>query len=76
MAKAGKEDQGAQIGVRLPQDMLERIDQLIPYLAGLPNFSALGRQITRSLVVRYALNFGLEVLEREAEASGKGPKGR
>jgi len=50
-----------QITVRLPQDLLDRIDGLIDPVSELPEYRAL--RITRSVVLRLALDSGLDALE-------------
>ena len=54
----------AQITTRLPADLVERLDLLVPKLRRDPSLRAFGR-ITRSTVLRLALERGLVVLEAE-----------
>lgn len=74
MAKEKDEQGGAQIGVRLSQDMLARIDALVPYLRGMPAYAVLGRQITRSLAARVVIAAGLDAVEAEAAKAGMLPR--
>jgi hypothetical protein len=53
-----------QILFRLPEDMLERIDSLVPQLARRPELRAWGRA-SRAAVMRLLLLKGLEVIEAE-----------
>ncbi len=53
-----------QILFRLPEDMLERIDLLVPQLAQQPELRAWGRA-SRAAVMRLLLLRGLEVIEAE-----------
>jgi hypothetical protein len=50
--------------VRLPKDVVRRLDALVPKLERVPTIAALG-PLTRSKVLRLALARGLEVLEAE-----------
>ena len=54
----------AQITTRLPADLIERMDALLPQLRKDPRYRAFGR-ITRSTVIRLAMERGLAVLESE-----------
>ena len=54
----------AQITTRLPADIIEQMDALLPRLRRDPRFRAFGR-LTRSTVLRLALERGLVVLESE-----------
>jgi hypothetical protein len=60
--------------LRLPRDLLERAEALVPVLADDPEVRALGR-LTKTAVLRLAVLHGLEALEkryrRSAEAKGK-----
>lgn len=56
--------------LRLPEDILKRLDALTALLQKDPNFRAMGT-VTRSTALRLALIRGLEVLEQE-----RGPKER
>jgi hypothetical protein len=58
-----------QITIRLPQDLLERTDALIERIADLPEYRAL--RITRSVVLRLALDGGLDGLEARLGVNGK-----
>ena len=51
--------QTSQVGIRLPDDMVTRIDALIAAMAR----GSLGIGVTRSDVMRLALDAGLESLE-------------
>ena len=53
-----------QILFRLPEDMLERIDALVPQLARRSELRAWGRA-SRAAVMRLLLLKGLEVIEAE-----------
>ena len=50
-----------QITIRVPQDLLDRVDALIDPVSELPEYRAL--RITRSVVLRLALDGGLDALE-------------
>jgi metal-responsive CopG/Arc/MetJ family transcriptional regulator len=63
-----------QITVRLPQDLLDRIDDLIDPVSELPEYRAL--RITRSVVLRLALDSGLDVLENHLEVAKPKARGR
>lgn len=56
-----------QITIRLPQDLLDRADALIDRLSKLPEYRAL--RITRSVVLRLALDGGLGALEARLATS-------
>ena len=56
-----------QILFRLPEDMLQRIDALVPRLARRPELAAWGRT-SRAAVLRLLLLKGLEQLEKELNA--------
>jgi len=58
-----------QITFRLPRDLLERADALIERVAELPEYRAL--RITRSVVLRLALDDGLGALEARLGVNGK-----
>jgi hypothetical protein len=60
-----------QITVRLPQDLLDRIDGLIDPVSELPEYRAL--RITRSVVLRLALDSGLGALEARLGARKRKP---
>lgn len=53
------------LNVRLPKDLCDRIDSLQPLLAEKPDIRLAGSGVTRSTVVRLALQRGLEALETE-----------
>ena len=63
-----------QITVRLPQDLLDRIDDLIDPVGELPEYRAL--RITRSVVLRLALDSGLGALEARLGARSRKSGGR
>lgn len=50
--------------VRLPADLVKRLDALIPRLARVPMLAALG-SVTRSKLIRLALTRGVGLLESE-----------
>lgn len=52
-----------QIPIRLPTEIVERLDALVPLLASDPKLGAW--RITRSAVMRQALLRGLDLLETE-----------
>ena len=51
------------ITVRLPADLLDRVDELVPVLQEIEDFSVM--RMTRSTVIRLALVRGLAVLEED-----------
>lgn len=53
--------------LRLPQDVLERADRLIPKLQNSPELRAGAGEVTRSVILRLALLRGLDELERSAK---------
>jgi hypothetical protein len=57
------------ITLRLPMDLLEKADALVPKVAGHGDLQAV--RITRSTVLRLALLRGIETLEREYGAKSK-----
>ena len=59
-----------QITLRLPEDLTNRAEALVPYLESLPALHAAGGTLNRSAVIRVALVRGLEVLETEAQKTG------
>lgn len=61
-----------QIPIRLPTEIVERIDALVPLLASDPKLGAW--RITRSAVMRQALLRGLEALEADYETRGRRPR--
>jgi hypothetical protein len=56
-----------QIALRIPANTAERADALIEYVEGFPGVQALGRKVTRSTVIRMAIDRGLDVLADEWE---------
>ena len=58
--------------LRLPAEMMARIEALIPAVAKRPELAVHGR-VSRSTVMRLVILHGLEALEAEAKA---GPKKR
>lgn len=65
----------AALSMRLPNELLERVDALVPVLQRQPEFSVW--KISRPQVIRMAINVGLEHLEdrygQEPTAEGKKP---
>jgi len=59
-----KKEAGTQVGVRLPADVIRRVDALRGKLAKDATLSALGA-VTRSTVLKLAVTRGLDVLEKE-----------
>jgi hypothetical protein len=59
-----------QILFRLPDDMLERIDALVPRLGRRPELRAWGRA-SRAAVLRLLLLKGLEIVEEELRQEGR-----
>lgn len=59
--------------VRLPADMMTRIEALVPVVEQWPEFAVHGR-VSRSAVIRLLLLRGLEAVE--AETKGKRGRGR
>jgi hypothetical protein len=60
--------------LRLPPDLVEWADRLVPLVANDPKVAAIGR-VTRSSVIRMALVRGLETLESQyapKKAKGRG----
>lgn len=53
-----------QVQVRLPPDVIARIDSLMPRLEREMAMTALGREVNRSTVIRYLLSLGLQEAER------------
>ncbi len=51
------------VTVRLPADLLDRADELVPVLQEIEDFSVM--RMTRSTVIRLALVRGLAVLEED-----------
>lgn len=54
--------------LRLPQDLLDRADELIPTVARIPEMAA-GGEVLRSDVLRLALARGLAALETQATSN-------
>jgi len=54
---------------RIPADMMERAEALVPVLKEVPELAAFGR-VTKSAVVRLALFKGLQILEQEYGKKG------
>lgn len=63
----------AQVAIRLPEALVERADALIAGVAGLPEYQLW--RISRSAVLRIAIQKGLEVLEREVARANRGVEG-
>ena len=59
-------DDMEQTTLRIPEAILERADALISHLESDPAIAALGRDVTRSDVLRTAILRGLAVIEAEA----------
>lgn len=57
-----------QLNIRIPADLAERLDAVIPILEAAPLLRAAGIRPTRSTVLRMALEKGLPVLEAEIRA--------
>lgn len=49
--------------IRLPNQVLNRVDQLLDYVAGLPEIGAMEGKVTRTTVIKLAIHYGLEHLE-------------
>ena len=62
-----------QTSLRLPAELLQRAEDLVPRLAADPNVTALVGRITRSTVIKLALARGLDQLDDELPAE-KPPK--
>jgi hypothetical protein len=60
------------IQTRVPDDVIERLDALIPFVSTDPALRATGRRIQRADVVRVALELGARALE-ERKAAGLPP---
>jgi hypothetical protein len=60
------------VTLRLPPDLLERAERLLPGLGRDPRLSALA-SLSRSQVLRLALLEGLQVLERRYRATERDP---
>jgi hypothetical protein len=63
-----------QITIRVPQDLLDRVDALIDPVSELPEYRAL--RITRSVVLRLALDGGLDALEGRLATAKRKSRGR
>ena len=61
--------------LRLPQELLDWADRLLPQVAADPKLAAVGR-ITRSAVLRMALVKGLESMEYTYAPKKKGARRR
>lgn len=61
--------------LRLPPDLVEWADRLVPLVAADPKMAAVGR-VTRSSVLRLALVKGLESLEWQYSAPKSKGRGR
>jgi len=55
----------ASITARLPVDLVERMDALIPALARMPAIRVAGGRASRSTILRMALERALPLLESE-----------
>lgn len=56
--------------LRLPVELLDRADALVPFVATWPELGAHGK-VSRSTVIRVALMRGLAALEAEASAPSR-----
>jgi hypothetical protein len=56
--------------IRLPQELLDRIEALVPVVAADPVFAAFGR-VGRSSVLRLSLVRGVESLEKRYKAKSR-----
>lgn len=66
------EDEGPNMmPVKLPMELLERADALIPVMRADPELSALLGRVSRAAVVRVALLKGLNELEKQAAKRAK-----
>lgn len=63
----------AQMTARVPQDLLDRADELIEAVQADPAVSIFGK-VNRSTIVRLALVHGLATLEEKYGKPGKGKK--
>ena len=61
---AEKQKRGVPIAVRVPPEMVKRLDRLLPKVSKDRAISTFG-QVTRSSVVKLALLRGIETLENE-----------
>lgn len=52
------------VTIRLPSDLLSRLDALVPHVASDSNTAAMLGGVTRSSVIRYALLEGVKRLEK------------
>ncbi|MCA9000545.1 MAG: hypothetical protein KDB61_01385 [Planctomycetes bacterium] len=66
-----KENTGDAI-VRVPRELADRCEALLPSLNADPEIRALGKRVSRAMAVRLALLRGIEALERKAKTNGKG----
>ncbi len=57
-----------QLTLRLPADLVERVDELVPVIDRHPELMAYGR-ISRAGIMRLALADGIRRLERRAAAA-------
>jgi hypothetical protein len=64
----------AHLNVRLPRDVVDRLDALVPLVANDPRWRAFGR-VTRSTVLRLAVDRGLGPLEAECRAQNTDGEG-
>jgi hypothetical protein len=64
----------AKITLRLPNDLVDRLDALVPLVAAHPRWRAFGR-VTRSTVLRLAVDRGLGPLEAECRAQNTDGEG-
>lgn len=60
----------APVALRLPAELLERIDALMPMVAGDSDTATMLGGVTRSAVIRYALLEGVRLLERRYRKVG------
>lgn len=69
-ALMAEEDGPGAIPVKLPRELLDRADALIPALRADPELAPLLGRVSRTAVVRVALMRGLAELERAAKRRG------
>jgi len=70
MSKAKRAEE-PRVNIRVPLDLLERLDALIERADRIPECRLLG-SIDRSKVARVALARGIDVIERETAKPGAG----
>lgn len=55
-----------QHAVRIPRDLVDRLERLVDYVADSTEVGRIKPRVTRSDVIRHALDLGTEVLEHRA----------